>query len=667
MTISITVGPVSDTKIIQTFDEAEAVLAESLPGYEARPQQQKLARRIEEAIASGEHLFAEGGTGTGKSLAYLIPAILSGKRVVVTTGTKALQDQLAGKDLPFLADKLPVTFSHAILKGRANYACLAKMVDAAGAGPDAVKVYIKTARDAGNVWNGERESLPEDVASQVTDLDWRDMTTTSDACPGKRACPFGETCYSEQAKAKAKAADVVVVNHALFFTDLMVKQVAPSSMLDEYDLVVADEAHELEDWATSMLGTRFSPATLATLTTEVRNWISSFMDDSDTGQTALDAGKVVMGAQVALWEVLEAGRIRGGTLKEHEDAWVAMAHALADYAEAVARLDLQAVDADAYTRAKARHGILTSRAKTAAAKFTDFIVAPFSQLVRWVEVEKSAFRGRNTETKVLHSAPIEVGEILKGMVWDHTPAILASATMSVGGSFDYIAKRIGVTADDVIAGTPFDYTKQSALYVPTDIPAPDRQGRAAWESLSIQRMRELVMASNGRALLLFTSAKQMRDAFGMLADLLPFNCMMQGNGKSNKALAEDFAADTHSVLFATRSFFTGVDFQGETLSLVVIDKLPFPVPTEPVTEARCEAIVAKGGSDFNEYTIPVMSLVLQQGFGRLIRHRNDIGCVAILDPRLEQKGYGKKILKSLPPATRLHSVAEVAEFFQEAS
>ena len=668
----------SAATIPTTFKEAEVILAEALDGYEPRPQQQTLARNIETALDSGQHLIAQAGCGTGKSVGYLIPAIQSGKRTVVTTATKALQDQIASKDLPFLAEHLGVPFTHAVLKGRSNYACQAKLVDADTPATEEVKVWIKE-KGRAEGFDGERENIPV----TLTDKEWRGITVTADECPGKRECPFGETCYAEAAKARAKEADVVVVNHALFFTDLMVKtQFGPEkSMLDAYDVVVADEAHELEEWASNTLGQQFSEGTINSLMAEVRNLVMNHLPSDDpTREAVLEAAAAVSAAQTALFagtyrddetgetkDVLAAGRLYARTFLAHQDEWVALANSLGRYADAVSRISVEhARDAVVALR---RKRLLTVRSINTAAKFADLIVAPHELLVRWVEEERIK-SSRGGTRKVIKAAPIEVGDLLKGMLWDETPGILVSATMSVQGKFDYIAGRLGIGSfHGIDVGTPFDYEKQSRLYVPDNsFPSPQGNDRQKWEAASTIRMGELVKASDGRALLLFTSRKQMENAYETLSRSLPYTCLMQGQeGKSNKALAAEFMADTHSVLFALRSFFTGVDFQGEACSLVVIDKLPFPVPTEPVTQARCELIENRGGNSFRDYTIPVMSLILEQGFGRLIRHRNDKGVVAILDSRLAAKPYGRDIIKSLPPAPLVRDLDEVRAFYEAAA
>ena len=654
----------------KTFADVEVLLAEALPGYESRPQQQSLARSIEESLAGRSHLLAEAGTGTGKSLGYLIPAILhsvqDGGRTIVSTATKALQDQVANKDLPFLAEHLNADgflrrpFTHALLKGRSNYLCLAKANDPENAGEDfaraAAETFEKRADDP--EFMGERDDLPA-----VEDRDWRKLTITSEDCPGKSACPFGEICLAEKAKAKARASDVVVVNHALFLTDLKIRMASEGagSMLDEYDSVVFDEAHEIEEYAGSVFGEQISEHGIRDTMSKVR--ATARRTASEDHAEAVQAGVAeVARSMAALWEVLEPGRIRLGDIEAHVDEFIDFVNALGAMVDLVNAPEMME-RADGKTRDKSLGALRTLQAAVAghSARIRQVVLGEFSEYVRWTEDEQM----RNGEKRrVIKVAPISVAPILREHLFEAGPtSVLVSATLSVGGEFDYIRDRLGIhDARGLDVGTPFDYPSQSALYVPTHLVDPTPANRAAWQSMAINEMLELVRASDGRALLLFTSNVAMRQAYDVISRRVPYRCLMQGQ-MPNKALAAEFAEDTHSVLFATRSFMTGVDFQGETCSLVVVDKLPFPVPTEALTEARCEAIRAHGGSDFNEYTIPVMTLVLKQAFGRLIRHRNDKGVVAILDPRLVSKGYGRKIRQALPNAPMLTQMSQVQQFF----
>jgi ATP-dependent DNA helicase DinG len=682
------VGLVNDT-IPTTFAEAEQILAQTLPGYEARPQQQELALMIEEALADERHLLAEAGCGTGKSVGYLIPAILSGRRVTVSTATKALQDQIANKDLPFLAENLGVEFDHAILKGRSNYVCLSKLADADTPATNEVRVWIGNKDED---FDGERDNLP----FEIDNADWRGITSTSDECPGASECHVGEACYAEMAKARAQAADIVVVNHALLLTDLMVKKVTEgrATMIGEYDVLVVDEAHELEDWATNAFGVRLSENSFAALIGSVRSMVVDHWAMDDPTRLAVEEAMRNLNAAVERkWEALLATRPPAetdyrGRPKPQDTSWrirhsllvarpadapadsdvkvpTELAEAMIDLNGALVRFETAVRNLDRQRVIDGPKGIkkwkmATTRSINLSMRYADLVRELFSPVpgeVAWCEIENPGHRLR--ERLVVQSAPIEVADRLREMLWEVTPSVLVSATLSIKGSFDYIAGRLGIDVyRSVDVGTPFDYESQSALYVPDGFVSPKSR---EWADRSVDEIEALVKASDGRALLLFTSTRQMRRAHEVLAPRLPYQCLIQGD-RPNKVLAEEFMADTHSVLFATRSFFTGVDFQGEACSLVVIDKLPFPVPTEPVTEARCEAIKARGGNDFTDFVIPTMSLILKQGYGRLIRHRNDRGVVAILDSRLNQS-WGRGIKRSLPEGQQLGYLSEVNIFF----
>jgi ATP-dependent DNA helicase DinG len=639
----------------RTFAEAEANLVASLPGYESRPQQQNLARAVEDSVVRRTHLLAEAGCGTGKSLGYLIPAILSGKRVVISTATKALQDQVANKDVPFLAEHLGRPFTFALLKGRSNYLCINK-VEAAEPGDIPSLARVKNVLAiAEEGFHGEREQL----GFEVTDREWMQMAADTEDCQAFD-CKSNGNCYAHRAKERALAADLVVVNHALYLTDMVVKEATGgnASLIGEHQVVIFDEAHEVEEYAGKTLGSTFKEGGVRGMVTEIRNFAHRYLPDHEAMLN--EAGAEVLTAMSELWSVLVPGRIRQATLLEAGDEFVGFANALIGLVDALATKGLlENVPTAELEQVKKKRERLHRRAISTANRFHQVVTVSFDDLVRWVE--------KDGDKTVLKTAPVDVAPYLRDALFGRgeVVAILASATLSVGGKFDYIAKRLGIDSFDAIdVGTPFDYASQAAIYVPVSLPDPTKE-RAAWSNMATLEMMDLIKASGGRALVLFTSVTEMRQAYETLSARLPYRCLMQGQ-MANKMLAEEFKSDTTSVLFATKSFMTGVDFQGETCSLVIVNKMPFPVPTEPLTEARCEAIKRHGGNDFSEYTVPVMTLVLKQAFGRLIRHRNDTGIVAILDPRLQTKGYGKGIIKSLPESPLVTDFAGVERFYAEA-
>ncbi len=664
-----------------TFADAEARLAESLPGYESRPQQQALARKIEEALQSGQHLLGQAGCGTGKSFGYLIPAIQwatqTGQRVAVATATKALQDQIANGDLPFLSEHLGIDFSFAVLKGRSNYLCMSRLNDPETSTRVEIAPFLRSIdaaidEEGTSSIAGERD----DFDFEVTDDDWRNLTVSSEECPGRKECPFGDSCFAEEAKRKAKEANLVVVNHALYFTDLMVQIVSDgaATMLGPHDVVVFDEFHEAEEYASNTFGTSFTEIGVKMLARQAVNFANRFFGGDEEIESA---AKRIEVAVRALWEAFSSMmspkgqpkptsvRISPSHLVDAEGKFVEMVFALRDFAALIQSVDCEDAPPSLQNDARSSKKRLAARALNTSVRFTDVVAESFGDVVRWIEEETTR---RGEKRIIIKALPINVSTILRPNLFDRqdnpVTVIGLSATLMVDGKFDYIASRLGCEDHlSIDVGTPFDFSSQARLFIPKNLPNPkDEPG--AWSSRSINMTLRLVSASEGRALLLFSSRRQMELAYSAMVDEIDYTCMKQGDAP-NRVLADRFASDNSSVLFATRSFFTGVDFQGDTCSLVVMDKLPFPVPTEPLTQARMEAVVSAGGNDFMDYTIPVMSLVLQQGFGRLIRHRNDRGAVAILDPRLATSGYGRVIINSLPPAPRLHSIEEVEAFYEE--
>lgn len=616
---------VNDTKTIETFAEAEVRLAEALPGYESRPAQQTLAREIEQAIATEQHLIAQAGCGTGKSLGYLIPSVLSGKRVIVSTGTKALQDQIAEKDLPFLHEHLGVNFRYAVLKGKSNYACLELLNDPANDDEDiaVARKFVAEARENGEALSGERSSLPE-----LSDESWAKITLGAD---DESDCTFGDECFYAVARAKAAAAHIVVVNHALLCIDAAIG----GHVLGSADLTVVDEVHELTSYAANVFGARIT-------LNAVRSLVNKAVG---VGLSPATGGEVLAAAE-ALFAAVEEGEITPDSLTAQGDEWVELVNVLGELvtevAEAAERTDSKAA------------GRVVVRARKFAAKFADFVVADFANLVRWVEVGRNA-KGR--EFKILRSSPVDVGPFLAESIWDVRPAILTSATV---GEFSFACSELGLARSTkaIDVGSPFDFASQARLYVPKHLPDINDSHR---DDEVLDEIEVLIDARGGRTLVLFTSVARLRRAARELRRRLPYTVLAQGEAP-NAELAQRFAAEESSVLCGTKSFFTGVDFQGSTCTQVILEKIPFGVPTEPVTKAKVAHIEAQGRSGFFNYSVPTASVVLQQAVGRLIRTKTDVGVVAILDDRLVTKSYGKRLINDLPPIPLVHYPAEVEDF-----
>lgn len=652
-----------------TFAEAESVMAANLPGYESRPQQQALAAAVERLISSDEPttgLF-QAGCGTGKSFGLAIPAILSGKRTLIATATKALMEQYANGDLPFLEENLGVPFTWAMLKGRSNYFCFAKAAANAVQAPWTMRV-----------WD---EVLPEDH-----DGDFEHVTTTfpreqqylavssSADCVGARSCPYGSICKSDAAKRKAAKSQVVLTNTAMLMTDLVIRDRTDGdvAMLGSYEVVIIDEAHEVEEWATSALSEEINRSGIEIMLNKVDSFAGnqgvSLAAETDRVRTLMVEAWGLLDQRIAAeGRSREAVRLTRSWFLADGEIWADLAQAIRYLAVSVARIVLSNGD---LPKVEASQKLLERQALNVAARIDDAVFDDDAKTVRWLEQAERSFRGKTETVTMLNTAPVHVGAFLHQWLWSQVPAALASATLSVGHDFRYIQGRLGVQDPSTLdVGTPFDYTSQARLFIPSpDVPSP--KDRGGWMSYAMKTTLDLVDVVDGGALLLFTSRKAMQESYDNLASEIEnrgHSVLMQGLSGTNKEIAARFSEDRSSVLFALKSFFTGVDFRGDTCRLVVIDKLPFPVPSEPVFAARADQIKANGGSDFAELSIPAMSLTLIQGFGRLIRSKTDVGIVAILDSRLTSTGYGKKIVKTLPASPQINQISQATAFFGSAS
>jgi ATP-dependent DNA helicase DinG len=669
-----------------TFAEAQDVLAAKLPGYGRRAHQMALAERYEAVLASGGHGLFQAGTGTGKSLAILIPIILSGERVVVATATKALQNQYSGKDLPFLAEHLGVEFTWAVIKGRSNYPCYAKAKEISAPTPGQLRIISRLAelKDKQAVVDlviTDREDFPA-----VPESEWSSFSMSSIECPGKKSCPFGEVCIAERAKAKAAEAQVVITNTAYLLTDLHFRSQTEGNvqLLGEIDRVVIDEGHTLGDVATSTLEDTMGEGGFAKLGRDM----AAYLNRAELNERL---GLAIEPAAAALWEALtdlhtlftrKITRTDPMPLSPQQLIDDLGPHFIALY-RAIDEARSEIGSRRGYDEAEkmARTSILR-RSANQLDRLRAYTTDPASKTVRWAELEVSKFRGQNRERLYLRSAPVSVAPFLRSALWDAFPTTLMSATLSTGKNkktgetdFSYLERTIGLDrgeAETYDAGSPFDYSRQAMLFTPAKgAPEPVKATEVAWGGYARAAMAHLVRESNGGALLLFTSRKAMNEAWDALSDQFEgrgLRCMRQGDAPAGE-LVRVMKEDGNAVLFALRTFFEGIDIQGTALRLVIIDKLPFTPPTDLVHKARCEAVNAEYNDQwamFDKLIVPQMLLILTQAFGRLIRHADDKGVIAILDPRLNSKGYGRKVLAALPPARQTTDVEAASAFLRSA-
>lgn len=656
-----------------TWTQAEARFATTLPGYESRTAQRQLAETIEKALANIQILLAQAGTGTGKSLANMVPAIehaiATGTAVVISTATKALQSQYALKDVPFLLEHLGIDFRAAVLKGRSNYACAQKISELKPGeleGQDDLIVELQDIEHDG------------DVDNLITSIDMRHrmkITSTSDECPGKNDCPFGAVCFAEKAKAVANRAQIVIVNHSMLITDLQLRARTGRGILPEFEAVVIDEAHEFEEYATNSLGKEFTERGMQNIAGEAANFMGPAFGKNEVAKLNGAAAQLFKTMTKALGNSSTLA-LTTGAVVQHQDVLINALEAARELA-----LTVYATDTTGDDQMTQRRKRLARKIDTMAGRFEEILTAESEDLVRWIERDEK--RG-----VLLKFAPLHVGPFLASNLWTHLvdrpstgekirvkrAGVLLSATLAYGSDFSYIAGRLGVSQYQAFdAGTPFNYPRQSALFVPTDCdPVADK---GAWKMQVQMSMVEMVRAAGGRTLALFTSTTAMKEAYAAVAPYLEndgIQVLMQGE-MPNRQLAEIFKSDETSVLFALKSFMTGFDVQGDALRLVIIDKLPFAVPTDVIWKARCDAVDAainprdkwtKGA--FPTMVVPSMALILEQAFGRLIRTMTDEGLVAIMDSRLRTKrAYGPKMLNSLPPARRVGTLTDAVEYLEE--
>jgi ATP-dependent DNA helicase DinG len=614
-------------------------LHRAIPHYEDRAEQRAMSAAVARALADERPLIVEAGTGTGKTLAYLVPALQSGKRVVVSTGTRALQDQIARHDVPLLRSILARPFEAVVLKGVGNYVCRRKLDELTSrATPD---VSLAALNDwVSNTETGDRaelEWLPENAPL------WADVTTTPDARIGPR-CPHFERCFITQARRLAERAQLILVNHHLYFADRALRAVHPGArVLPDHDAVIFDEAHQLEDVATEHFGARVSTHKLAELIRDAHLGFAGL--PLWTGRASVDLVHAVERAGVGMFAAVRHALITpdGGRVPlpeglfdqpERQTAWFKFDTALEDLARAAEAEGEPSPDEETHSRSQ-----LTALARRSR-ELRDHLATIAEQRqkshVYWGET-------RATGT-ILTASPIDVADLVRRHIVRAGPTpVFTSATLAAGGTFTYARARLGLEdAEELQVASPFDYTRQAMLYVPRDLP-PVSDGFTADAAA---RTRELLAITEGRAFLLFTSHRALREATALLAEL-PYPRLVQGEAP-RATLIDRFRATPNAVLLGTGSFWEGVDVPGDALSLVVIDKLPFAPHVDPLVAARMRASAEAHLDPFEHIQLPAAAIALKQGFGRLIRRRDDRGIVAILDHRIVTRTYGRVFLDTLP-------------------
>ncbi|MDH5445890.1 MAG: ATP-dependent DNA helicase [Gammaproteobacteria bacterium] len=633
------------THPLQDALSADGSLATSLPGFAPRLQQQQMAEAIESALQDKAWLVAEAGTGTGKTFAYLVPSLLSTKKVLISTGTKNLQDQLFHKDIPLVQKALGVPVQVALLKGRANYLCPQRLELAFQDNRSLTHQGLNKLRHigewAGHTQLGDRAEVDEIAEDDVI---WARVTSTAENCLGQD-CPKINDCYLVKARRAAQAADIVVINHHLLFADMSIKEQGFGELLPMADAVVIDEAHQLAEAASAFFGIGMSGNQLRELARDSEAAFYKEINEGNAVPKACDAlDKAVLDMRLDFGQAQRRGSwndIRHN--KQLQKSIVTLTNCLVKLHNQLEPLAERSKDLESCYR----------RCRELSEQFSMLTGEPTEGYIHWFETHKRTFS--------LHLTPLDISDNFRGHLESMPGAwIFTSATLSVNGGFNHFISQLGLNEAITRSwDSPFDFARQALLYMPTGLPEPNQ---ASYTEAVVESARPVLAASGGRAFMLFTSHRALREAAEILGNDCDYPILVQGSAPRDRLL-EDFRKAGNAVLLGTSSFWEGVDVRGEALSCVIIDKLPFASPGDPVLQARLEAMRREGNNPFMEFQLPQAVIMLKQGAGRLIRDVQDSGVLMICDPRLKSKPYGRIFLASLPKMPQTRELKVVESFY----
>ncbi len=635
---------------VKTILSKQGPFALSVSGYAPREQQQTLAEAIELALSNKDKLIAEAGTGTGKTFAYLIPAMMSGKKIIISTGTKNLQDQLFYKDVPIVKDALAIPVNIALLKGRANYLCHYYLDIAEREGryssADEVKKITTIRRWSSGKHGGD---ISECKAIDEKDLIWQKVTSTSDNCVGQE-CQFFSECYLMQARRQAQSADIVIINHYLLFSDMALKEEGFGELLPDCDAYIIDEAHQLPDIASNFFGISVSSNQLYSLAQNVQlEYLNEINEDYDVSDCTKELKTTI--ADLRLTFSSQLSRMAWSDAMGQNNN---QSKSLSVLEKLLSQLqELHSLLEPLEERSKVMESC-SKRCESFITRLEMILKTNEQQYIRWCDIRKRHYS--------LHMTPISIAPHFKEQLVQYPGAwIFTSATLAVGNTFQYFSERMGIeSATELLLDSPFNFQQQALIYLPPNLPEPNSY---QYNPQIITVAKNIINLARGRTFFLFTSYRALAEAKQAMENAIDYPLLVQGDAPRD-TLLDDFRKKGNAVLLGTSSFWEGVDVRGEALSCVIIDKLPFASIGDPVLKARIDTMRDNGENPFMNFQLPNAVITLKQGVGRLIRDMSDRGLLVLCDPRITTKPYGKKFISSLPEMPVTRDINDVSAFFQ---